>query len=108
MGKVLNFPLKQYFHNIFQGIRQKQNELLQKKIDYLFDEAYKFFLDEYLDRVAKEQIADLPPFFYTTGKVICSEARSNAEQVMIDVIRDGRVNQCYTKRLRQIKELNLR
>lgn len=107
MGKVLNFPLRNYFHNFFIELKKKQNDITRKKIEFLYQEAYKYFLDVYLDKITKENKVDLPPFFYETGKAICAEAQSNAEQVMLDVIADNRVNQCYSKRLKQIKELKL-
>lgn len=107
MGKVLNFPLQKFFHNMFEDLRKKQNDMTKKKIDFLYNEAYKYFLDVYLDRIAKQQILDLPPFFYTTGKVICEEAKSQAEQVMLDVIADGRINHCYSKRMKQVRNCQI-
>lgn len=104
MSKVLKMPLKNYFHNLFEDYKRKQDELLKKKTEFLYQEAYRYFLDLYLMRVAKEEIIDLPAFMYETGRVICNEAKANAERAMCAVIEANRINYCYSKRIKEIKK----
>lgn len=107
MGIVLNFPLYNFFHQVFEEIKRKQDDIKRKKTEFLYREAYRFFLDEYLMRIARERIVDLPDFMYETGRVICKEAQYKAEKAMLDVIKQNRINQCYTKRVNEIKKLKL-
>ena len=107
MGKVLEFPLMNYNHHIFEQKKSEMDDIKRRKTEFLFAEAYTFFLDLYLTRTRAAGIVDLPPFFYTTGAAICQEAMYNAEAVMLDVIEDKRVNQCYTKRIDELKKMGL-
>ena len=107
MGKVVKMPLHRFFHQVFEEIKKKQDDIKRRKTEFLYQEAYRYFLDQYLMRITKEQIVDLPPFMYETGRVICEEAQTKAEQAMLEVIQDNRINHCYTKRLREIKKLTV-
>lgn len=101
---VMNFPLQKFIHNVFEEVKKKQDEILRKKTIFLYREAYRYFLDLYLIKVANEKRVDIPAFFYEQGIVTCEEAKYNAERVMLDVIKDGRVNQCYTKRIKELRK----
>lgn len=107
MGKVLKFPLMNYIHHILEEKKAEADDIMRRKIEFLTAEAYCHFLDLYLTRTLAAKIVDLPPFYYTTGAAICQEAMYNAETVMLDVIRDKRVNQCYTKRINELKKMGL-
>lgn len=101
---ILNFPLQRFIHNVYEEVKKKQDEILRKKINFLFREAYRYYLDLYLIRIANERRIDLPAFMYEQGMVTCEEARYNAEKVMLDVIKDGRVNHCYSKRIKELRK----
>lgn len=107
MAKILKFPLINYFHHLLEEKKARMDDIKRRKTEFLFAEAYTYFLDLYLTRTMASKAVDLPPFYYTTGAAICSEAYHNAEVVMIDVINDNRINQCYTKRIKELKKLGL-
>ena len=107
MSKVIKMPLHKFFHNVFLEVKKRQDDIKRKKIEFLYKEAYRYFLDVYLMKIEKHQIVDLPPFMYETGRVICKEARMNAEQVLLDVIKANRINHCYTKRLNEVRKFTV-
>lgn len=108
MGKVVKMPLYRFFHQVFEEIKKKQDDIKRRKTEFLYKEAYRYYLDLYLMRIANEQIIDLPPFMYETGRVICEEAKRNAEKAMLDVIMADRIEYCYTKRIKDIKKLTVK
>lgn len=101
---IVKFPLQGFIHNLYEEVKKKQDEILRKKTNFLYREAYRYYLDLYLIRTANERRVDLPAFLYEQGVVICSEAKYNAEKVMLEVIKDGRVNHCYTKRIKELRK----
>lgn len=101
---IMKFPLQRFIHNLYEETKRKQDDILRKKTNFLYREAYRYFLDLYLINVANERRVDLPAFLYEQGVVICSEAKHNAEKVMLEVIKDGRVNHCYTKRIKELRK----
>lgn len=106
-AKVLEFPLLNYVHHLFEEQKAKMDDIKRRKAEFLFNEAYTHFLDLYLTRTLASKTVDLPPFYYTTGAALCQEAFYRAESVMLDVIRDNRINQCYTKRINELKKIGL-
>lgn len=66
---VMNFPLQKFIHNVFEEVKKKQDEILRKKTNFLYREAYRYFLDLYLIKVASEKRVDIPAFFYEQGIV---------------------------------------
>lgn len=108
MGKVVKMPLHRFFHQVFEEIKKKQDDIKRRKTEFLYQEAYRYFLDLYLMKIAKHQIIDLPPFMYETGRVICEEAKRNAERAMLDVIKADRIEHCYTKRIKELKKLTVK
>ena len=101
---IMKFPLQKFIHNLYEETKKRQDEILRKKTNFLYREAYRYYLDLYLIRTANKKCIDIPAFYYETGIVICEEARHNAEKVMLEVIKDGRVNQCYTKRIKELRK----
>jgi len=101
---ILQFPLQGFVHNLFEAAKNKQDEIIKGKTNFLYREVYKYFLDSYLMRTAKENVLDFPPFMYETGLVLCEEARYKTERVMLRIIKDGRINQCYTKRIKELRK----
>lgn len=101
---IMKFPLQRFIHNLYEETKRKQDEILRKKTNFLYREAYRYFLDLYLIKVANERRVDLPAFMYERGYVVCKEAMYKAEEVMLKVIKDGRVSQCYTKRIKELRK----
>lgn len=108
MGKsnnnVIKMPTINLVDQIYQTAIKRQNDIQNRKIKFLFNEAYRYFVDKYVTDIAIGKMPDLPPFMYQTGKAICTWAKHNAQEVMLDVIKDGRVDRCYTARKRELQK----
>ena len=102
-SKILQFPLVGFLARVFDEVKKKKDDIQRKKIEYLYAEAYKYYLDLYLAKTIND--VDFPQFMYETGTIICKEAKEQALKAMLEVIKDGRVNACYTKRVQQIKRI---
>ncbi len=102
--KVLNFPLQKFIHNVFDEVKRKQDEITRKKTTFLYREAYKYFLDLYLTKKSIEQKVDFPAFAYLAGAATCDEAKILAEQAVLNIIKNNRINQCYTKRIKELRK----
>ena len=70
---ILNFPLRTFFHNVFEEVKKKQNDIQLRKINFLYKEAYKYFLEMYLIKSENENRIDFPAFAYESGMVICQK-----------------------------------
>ena len=95
--KISLFP--NLFSNLLKQYKERQHELKQKKIKFLTNEAYKYFYD--LLETPKIADVDLPEFMYEEQRKRL--AYEKASKAMMDVIADNRVNQCYTKRMKELK-----
>ena len=104
--KILKFPLISFLTNVFAEAKKRQDDIQRRKIEYLYQETYRYYLDLYLVKTVND--VDFPQFMYETGLIICKEAKEAALKVMLQVIEEGRVNKCYTKRLESIKKLSRR
>jgi hypothetical protein len=89
--------------NLFSGLlnqyRAKQHEIKQKKIDFLTSEAYKYFYDSL--EVPKVADVDLPEFVYEEKRK--ELAYQYTHKALLEVIANGRLNACYSARMKEIK-----
>ena len=91
--------LPNLFSNLLKQYRQKQNEIRQRKINFLFDEAYQYFYD--LLETPKVTDVDLPEFIYEEQRK--RVAWEKASKALLDVLADGRLNECYSRRMKELK-----
>lgn len=91
--------LPNLFSNLLKQYRQKQNEIRQRKINFLFDEAYQYFYD--LLETPKVADVDLPEFIYEEQRK--RVAWEKASKALLDVLADGRLNECYSRRMKELK-----
>lgn len=91
--------LPNLFSNLLKQYRQKQDEIRQKKINFLFNEAYQYFYD--LLETPKIADVDLPEFIYEEQRK--RTAYEKASKALLDVISDGRLNKCYSKRIKELR-----
>lgn len=89
--------------NLFESYKQNQDDFMRKKIDFLYKNTYKFYLDLYLTGVEQKSLVDIPAYLYRKGHTKSMIASQYAMQAMISVIRDGRVNECYTNLVEYLK-----
>ena len=100
---------------IFSGVRRvyenylkRQDDIKKKKLEELFDAVYDFYLDLYLTNT--KGTVDIPEIMYRNGNSLCDYALKNTSYQMMQVINEGRINQCYTalKRSRKNRHESLR
>lgn len=91
--------LPNLFSNLLKQYRQKQNEIRQRKINFLFNEAYQYFYD--LLETPKVADVDLPEFIYEEQRK--RVAWEKASKALLDVLADGRLNECYSRRIKELK-----
>ena len=91
--------LSNLFSNLLKQYRQKQNEIRQRKINFLFDEAYQYFYD--LLETPKVADVDLPEFIYEEQRK--RVAWEKASKALLDVLADGRLNECYSRRMKELR-----
>lgn len=89
--------------NLFEIYKQNQDELMRKKIDFLYKNTYKFYLDLYLTGVEQKNLVDIPAYLYRKGYTKSMIATQYAMQAMIEVIKSGRINECYTNLVEYLK-----
>ena len=94
VSTIKQFPITKLFHGLFETIKKKQDEIKQKKINYLFDISYEYYLDLHL--INKENKIELPDFLYKHGSVIHPQAYRETERIMFEIINNNKVNKCYS------------
>ena len=91
----------QFFRIINFLLKSHKDEIKKQKIKFLYEQAFNYYY-------AVEELN------YATGNVIelpfAKEhtAHKKATKAMLKVIADDRVNELYTKRIKQLKELGLK
>ena len=91
--------LPNLFSNLLRQYRQKQDEIRQKKIKFLFNQAYQYFYD--LLETPEVADIDLPEFIYEEQRK--RVAYEKASHALLDVLADGRLNKCYSRRIKELK-----
>ena len=98
-SNIVQFPLIGFLTSVFNEVKKKKDDIQRKKIEYLYEQTYRYYLDLYLAKTVND--LDFPQFMYETGMIICNEAKTQALKVMLEVIKDGRINECYSKALKR-------
>ena len=87
------------FSNLLNQYKAKQDEIKRKKINFLTNEAYNYFYD--LLECPQVADIDLPEFIYEEQRK--KLAYQKASEALMEVIAEGRVEQCYSKRMKELK-----
>ena len=118
MQNVLTFPTTnikvqqkisafQQLKNFLQNCKIRREKIYQKKINFLKEECYKFYLRKILNKRHKARVVDFPDFIYQQRFTICQEAIYLAD-LIVSIYEKvyGRkfIEKCYSRRLREIKE----
>ena len=90
--------LPNLFSNLLKQYKEKQDEIKKKKINFLMQEAYRYFYD--LLEFPKLSDVDLPEFIYEEQRKRI--AYQKASKALIDVIAEGRLEKCYSARVKQL------
>ena len=94
-----------WIKNLFNKYKKNQDELTQRKIEFLKNEMYDYYLTLIINRKHSSEKIDLYPAIYEAREAMNPEAKSLSEEAIISVIKDGRVEECYSKRVRELKKL---
>lgn len=99
MAKVLKFPAIVFIGNLWENYKREQDELASKKLNFLYQEAYKNFYEQFLImhsfRIGND--VDLHPSLYAKA-----DAEVKAREVVLHVAENGRLNQCYRARVEEL------
>lgn len=94
--KLKQFPI---WRIVLQKIQDKQNEIYNRKLKFLLNQAYQFFYD------AQEPITlspvDIPYFLYEKQRK--QVAYDEAVKALLNVVQEKRVDECYRKRIKELK-----
>jgi len=102
--KIKTLPAVVFLSNLYENYKQKQDDIKQRKLCFLYRQAYNNFYEQYLIKHTlrcKLEI-DLPPFLYAER-----DARAKAIEVVLQVAKDNRINQCYSARIKELRKIGL-
>ena len=94
--KIMERMMLRYLKDYFK----KQDELRQRKLTFLYQQAYAWYIDMIDLNGPNPKAIELP---FTKEKL----ARYNAILALAKVVNENRVDECYTKRRNQLKSLTL-
>jgi hypothetical protein len=80
--------------------KQKQDEIRNKKIDFLTQEATQYYYD--LLETPKLAEVDIPAFIYEKQRI--QYAEELASMRVLEVIKNGRINECYKARIAELRK----
>lgn len=92
--------------NLVKKYRLKQDELRQKKVDFLIEQTYFYFVTLKIAKMSDDEV-DFHPALYASGVVIDSKCENLAlEAVTNNVLRYGtrRIDTCFSSAIKQFKK----
>lgn len=117
MARILKFPNKEnkssnisvmpnVFAKLLEMYQEKQNEIRQRKINFLCEQAFQYFYDIQPEPQIKPSEVDLPYFILEANaeKRRCEIAYNNACKAMLDIITNNKVDECYSIRIKELKK----
>lgn len=117
MSKVVNIQrnknnvilLPNVFNKLLNLYINHQNDIRKRKIVFLINEAYQYFYDSLIQEI-KTSGVDLPIFVLKEQierrrKRLAEELSS---QVVLQVIADGRVNECFSRRVNELRKKGIK
>lgn len=86
---------------LWEEYKRKQDELTQRKMKFLEEQAYNNLYEQYLifhtERIANS--VDINPSIYAE-----KDARAKAKEIVLQVAAKGRINQCYRARVKELRK----
>lgn len=89
----INLRKMSWYKRLYQLYCKYQDDIRNKKIQALKDEAYNFYLDLYL--TGTKNTVDIADFLYREGLTHCQYAGNMAEMEITKIIETNRVDKCY-------------
>ena len=117
MARVYEFPkrieavqkisvIPRVFTQLFEMYQKRQNDIRRKKIELPHKQAYQYFYDiQYRPEPATDSV-DIPHFVYEEQRK--RRAYDEASKALLDVIRDCRVDECYSKRVKELRRQGIK
>lgn len=104
MGELKKLPIIVFLSNAYENYKKQQDELTRHKINFLFNQAYQYlypqFFKKHIARIGSS--VDFHPSIYAK-----KDATAAAIDVVMQVAADGRVNQCYQRRVKELKSMGV-
>ena len=104
MAKTIKLPVCVFISKLWEEHKQKQDELTQFKMRFLEGEAFRCFYEQYLimhtTRIGNR--VDFHPSFYAK-----KDAAAKAQEVVLSVMKRGRIDQCYRARVKELKQMGV-
>lgn len=103
ISKINKFKIYNPFSDLLNYIKEEQIKKRKEKLNFLLKQGYQYYYDllETPQHVAE---VDLPMFIYEQQRK--DKAMELAHKALLDVIAHNRVNQCYKKRIAELKKRN--
>lgn len=97
--------LPQVFTKLLELYKQHQNKIKNRKIEFLTQQAFQYYYDHLLMTETETAGVNFPDFILIkqAEQRRCTIANQLAAQIMLQVIADNRVDECYSKRIKQLK-----
>ena len=93
--KVMLMP--NFFSNVLKKYKQKIDEIKNRKINILFDVAYKYYYDlfenQMILKVQSNYEVDIPDFIYEIARE--KRAKEKASEAVMDIVKANRVGECF-------------
>ena len=100
--EIRTLPTVVFLSNIYENYEREQDELKQRKLCFLYRQAYNNFYEQFLIQHTlrcKFEI-DLPPFLYAER-----DARAKAIEVVLQVAKNNKIDQCYSARIKELRKI---
>ncbi len=120
MAKILNFKTKQQpqdvivlphiFTKLLEMYKKYQNDVKNRKIEFLHKQAFQYFYEQLDLPEVKEDGVDIPAFLqkHNAMRKNLLLADSKASQVILQIITDDRVDECYSRRVKELKQMGIK
>ena len=97
--KSINVRPLAWTNHLIEKIKKHQDELRQRKIEYLRQRTYEYFLTQVVAYTIKSGEIDLFPAVYLTGQAINTKAMSLTNDAVAELCNQGtkRIDSAYTK-----------
>lgn len=94
--KLKQFPI---WRIVLQKIQERQNEIYNRKVKFLLNQAYQYFYD--IQEPVVLSPVDIPYFLYEKQRK--KIAYDEAVKALLSVVEAKRVDECYRKRIKELK-----
>lgn len=92
-NKKVGLRMMKWYKKLYQLYCKHQDDIRNRKIQALKNEAYDFYLDLYLTQT--KGMVDIAEFLYREKLTHCQWAENMAEMEITKIIKANRVDECY-------------